>query len=246
MTSETNLESKQGAMNFLCKVNAVEGFDPTPLAVEYTDLNGGTSRMKLPVSVQIGWFWLKYPEGRITVSVKAERDYFVALARIYHHYTDGPDQYLSEASASRGAHPDKPGVSPREWAQTAAIGIALRNAGFGIQFAAAGDTLEGPAVDELSGIVYSGNPEELVTVPPVAPLREMSETTPSPEPEPEDPFEAALKVSCPIAKHKDKTLGDVLKIEPKALLWVANKFTGNPEISAAAKLICDQALQGVS
>lgn len=246
MTSEENLESKQSAMNFLRKVNAVEGFDPTPLAVEYTDLNGGTSRMKLPVSVQIGWFWLKYPEGRITVSAKAERDHFVALARIYHHYTDGADQYLSEASASRGMHPDKPGVSPWEWAQTAAIGIALRNAGFGIQFAAAGDTLEGPAVDELSGIIFSGNPEETSTGTPTAPYEEPAGETPPPAPEPEDPFESALKAPCPIAKYKDKTLGDVLKVEPKALLWVANKFTGNPEISAAAKLICDQALQGVS
>lgn len=246
MTSDINLESKQAAMNFLCKVNAVDGFDPTPLAVEYTDLNGGTSRMKLPVSVQIGWFWLKHPEGRITVSAKAERDHFVALARIYRHYTDGADQYLSEASASRGAHPDKPGVSPREWAQTAAIGIALRNAGFGIQFAAAGDTLEGPAVDELGGIVFSGDPEEMAGDTSSIPDPKTLEQTPPPSEEPEDPFEAALKVPCPIAKYKDKTLGDVLKAEPKALLWVANKFTGNPEISAAAKLICDQALQGVS
>lgn len=39
-------------------------------------------------------------------------------------------------------------MSPREWAQTAAVGIALRNAGFGLQFSAAGDDFPDMAPDE--------------------------------------------------------------------------------------------------
>ena len=107
---------------------------------------------------QMAWFRLKYPEGRIAVTVTAAKDCFVASARIYAHYNLPPDQYLAEATASRGYLPDKPTVSPREWAQTAAVGIALRNAGFGLQFSAAGDSFDTPVVDELGAITWSTAP----------------------------------------------------------------------------------------
>ena len=73
------------------------------------------------------------------------------------------------------------------------------------------------------------------------PLRQPRKPQPQ---EPElSPFEQALKVSCPIAKYSGKTLGEVMQIDPKALYWVATKFTGNAEIVAAAKLICDEAVK---
>ena len=162
MTTD-NTQSKQAAMEALHKINAVEGFDPSALAVEYTDLNstnGGEKRLRLPVMVQIGWFRLKYPEGRIAVSVTVGKECFVATARVYHHYSAPVEQFLAEATASRGYLPDKPTVSPREWAQTAAVGIALRNAGFGLQFGAAGDSFDSPVVDELGSIMWSGNPAD--------------------------------------------------------------------------------------
>ena len=31
--------------------------------------------------------------------------------------------------------------------------------------------------------------------------------------------------------------------DPRAILWVATKFTGDPEVSAAAKLICEQSVE---
>lgn len=106
---------------------------------------------------------LKHPEGRVAVTVTPAKECFIATARIYANYTNPSDQYLAEATASRGYLPDKPTVSPREWAQTAAIGRALQYAGFGLQFAAAGDAFDMPAVDELSGIVWSGeeSPQDL-------------------------------------------------------------------------------------
>ena len=153
------------------------------------------------------------------------------------------DQFLAEATASRGYLPDKPTISPREWAQTAAVGIALRNAGFGLQFGAAGDAFETPAVDELGGIIWTGEPTDVLS-----PNISASPSSPAPSappaaaPQPtETPLEQALKKPCPISKYTGKTLGDVLKMDPKALVWVANKFTGDAEISAAAKLICEQA-----
>lgn len=113
MTTD-NTQSKQAAMEALQKINAVEGFDPSALAVEYTDLNstnGGEKRLRLPVMVQIGWFRLKYPEGRIAVSVTVGKECFVATARVYPHYSAPVEQFLAEATASRGYLPDKPTVS---------------------------------------------------------------------------------------------------------------------------------------
>ena len=88
-------DGKQAALSAIQKINAVEGFDPTPLAVEYVDLNTQEKRSRLPVMAQLAWFRLKYPEGRVSVAVTAAKDCFVATARVYPSYTNPPEQYLS-------------------------------------------------------------------------------------------------------------------------------------------------------
>lgn len=174
----------------------------------------------------------------------------MATARVYPHYSAPVDQFLAEATASRGYLADKPTVSPREWAQTAAVGIALRNAGFGLQFSAAGDAFDTPVVNELGGIMWSGDPADASVESPPSPAPAASAAKAAPAVGPQEPeltpFEKALKMSCPISKYSGKTLGDVLQIDPNALLWVANKFTGDPTISAAAKLICEEAAQTIA
>lgn len=52
--------------------------------------------------IQMAWFRLKYPEGRIAVQVNSAKDCFVATARVYPNYKDAADCYLAEATASRG------------------------------------------------------------------------------------------------------------------------------------------------
>lgn len=241
--SQNNSNDKAAMLAKLSSINQVEGSDPTPFAVEYTDLNTGESRKRLPVMIQMAWFRLKYPEGRIAVQVTPSKDCFVATARIYPSYKDSSDCYLAEATASRGPDASKPSVSPREWAQTAAVGIALRNAGFGLQFNAAGDDFEDIAPDELGAMATDTEtgPEmeqEFSTVStPVVEKRELS---------PKEKLEQAQNTPCPIQKFGGKTLGEVLKLDPKAINWVATKFTGDPEIRAAAKLICEYAVQQVS
>ena len=241
--SQNNSNDKAAGMALIEKINVVEGFDPTPFAVDFTDLNTQETRKRLPVVIQMAWFHMKYPEGKIATTVKAEKECFVATARIYPSYKDGPDAYLAEATASRGYHPEKPSVSPREWAQTAAIGIALRNAGFGLQFAMAGEEMEGIAANEFGqdstiSLPSSGNvpkKTEVTTVSPEEPV--VVELTP------EQKLEVAMKQPCPIAKYNGKTLGDMVTQDPKSLIWLATKYSGSAEISAAAKLICDHALQ---
>ena len=158
MMSQNNTD-KAAMRNVIATINAVEGFDPEPFAVEYADLESGETRKRLPVMIQMAWFRLKYPEGKITTKVTNGKDCFVATARVYPSYKDSGDCYLAEATASRGYLAEKPSVSPREWAQTAAVGIALRNAGFGLQFGMAGEDFPAVAPDEL------GMPEDGTGVP---------------------------------------------------------------------------------
>ncbi len=217
-------------MSAIEKINQVEGFDPAQYAVDYADLSTGETRKRLPVMAQMAWFRLKYPEGRIAVQVSPGKECFVATARIYPSYKDPADCYLAEATASRSFLEDKPSVSPREWAQTAAVGIALRNAGFGLQFSMAGDEFPENANEGLPGET-STDTEPYTVLEPV-----------TPEPTPEEKLEQAMRVPCPIVKFKGKSLGEVLQLEPGAIKWVAEKFTGGEEIKAAAQYIRDYAL----
>ena len=112
-------DEKQAALAAIQQINAVDGFDPSPLAVEYADLNTHEKRLRLPVMGQLAWFWLKHPEGRVAVTVTPAKECFIATARIYANYTNPSDQYLAEATASRGYLPVSRRFPPREWAQTA-------------------------------------------------------------------------------------------------------------------------------
>ena len=250
--SQTSANNSQTAI--LNTIHKVEGFDPTPLAVEYVDLTTQEKRKRLPVMAQLAWFRLKYPEGKIAIAVEAVKDHFVASARVYVSYKDPVECYLSEATASRKYDPLKPTVSPREWAQTAAVGIALRNAGFGLQFGAAGDDFESQVPDEL-GVGAIITPPAVTAPDPVngpqesqTGIVEGAVTEPQEkEPEiveltPEQRFEQACAMVSPIKKHDGKTLGEVLTLEPRAINWLATKFSGDETIKAAAEYICSYAM----
>lgn len=246
--SQNNSNDRAAMLAQIGTINQVNGFDPTPFAVDYADLGTGEERKRLPVMIQMAWFRMKYPEGKIAVQVIPAKDCFVATARVYPSYKDPVDCFLAEATASRGFCEEKPSVSPREWAQTAAVGIALRNAGFGLQFSMAGENFESLAVDELR---MTGE-ERLEQNPDVMPISLAGEV---PEEEytvavdlekeltPEEKLAQAMKVPCPITKFNGKSLGEVLTIDPGAIKWVATKFTGSEEIKAAAQLICNYAMQ---
>lgn len=243
--SLNNSNDKAAMIAKIEEINKVDGFDPAPLAVEFTDLNSSESRKRLPVMAQIAWFRMKYPEGRISVKVDPAKDCFVATARVYPSYKDGPDNYLAEATASRSFQADKPSVSPREWAQTAAVGIALRNAGFGLQFAIAGEEFETLATDEL-GILPAAKTAQKAAEPPEEEYSVEPQTAVPHELTMEEKYEKALAVQCPITKFGGKTLGEVLMMDPNAINWCATKFTGDPAVKEAAQIICEYATQQAS
>ena len=67
--SQNNSNDKAAMLAKIEGINKVDGFDPTPFAVDYTDLETGEVRKRLPVMIQMAWFRMKYPEGRIAVTV---------------------------------------------------------------------------------------------------------------------------------------------------------------------------------
>ena len=243
MMNTSNSDNKTASMEMIGKINVVEGFDPEPFAVEYSDLNTSEKRKRLPVIYQMAWFRLRYPEGKIAVTVEPGKDCFVATARVYPSYKDSPDSFLAEASASRGYCKDKPSVSPREWAQTAAVGIALRNAGFGLQFGMAGEETMDDTIGELMSGNYSEDGDEVPTEVPFA--KTEKEAAPQ-ELTLEQQYEKAVEVRCPISKFSGKTLGDVLLKDPNAIKWLAQKYTKDPEVQKAAQIICDYAMEQAS
>lgn len=124
------------------------------------------------------------------------------------------------------------------------MGIALRNAGYGLQFSMAGEEFESVAADEL-GVTSQAAPaqqtiastEEYTVEEPAVPMRELTM---------EEKYEQALAVPCPISKFKGKSLGEVLGLDPNAIHWCATKFTGDTEVKAAAQIICEYAAQQAS
>ena len=234
-------------INILSTINAVEGFNPEEYAVDYTDLNSKETRKRLPVIAQIAWFRLKYPLGKISLRTEQKGNIFVATARIHPDYKDPVDAYLAEATASRAKCEDIPSVSPREWAQTAAIGIALRNAGFGLQFAMAGESFSANAPDEFALDVGSGaasfgdesGADNTSVNTGGAPA--LSVAVPQKELTPEEKFQLACKVPCTLKKYQGRTLGDVLQLEPSFINYLATKYDGDEKMKEAAKVICEYA-----
>ncbi len=247
-TKESNLEKVR-------TINEVPGFNAECYAIPYTDVNTGEVRRRLPFMPLLAWFRLKYPEGKIASSVTKENDCFIGTARIYCSYKDAQDQYISEATVSRTYCEDKPSVSPREWAQTAAISMALRNAGFGLQFDMVSDDFSATAPNELGGDQSEKKAKAVnsdSSVPPdafAAVSDAIDAQTPSAdsltvpkEPTIDEKYEAACRVPCPIKKYEGRTLGDLITLDPRALKWIAEKYEGNPDTKAAAIIICEYAM----
>lgn len=236
---ETSTKSRDAMLDKISQINAVEGFDPSAFVEEYEGFDGKPIT-GIPVAVQEAWFRLKYPEGRIAVNAEIgpNKDSIVAHARIYKHYTDPDGSYLAEASASRSYSEKAPNVSPREWAQTAAIGIALRHAGFGLQFKVTGEPAL-PITNELPAAGTSAEAEQSI------PGEANHETEALAPPKPVDPLEAAKQTMCPLKKYDGRTLGELVMLDPGFLKWMATKYQNDehPEIPAAARLICEHALK---
>ena len=234
--SQTVSNEIKTSLSAIEKINAVEGFDPSQFAIEYTDLKTNETRKYLPVVIRLAWFRLKYEKGKVSVKVEPEGEGFVATAKVYSDYKDEETMFLAEGTAYRAPLSDG-FVSVRGWAQTAAIGVALRNAGFGLQFDLVGeDVVETMTDGHMASAVVTSEKENAAVSGSKAQEAHPRELTS------EERFRLASQKPCPIVKYNGRTLGDMIMLDPNALKWVAEKYTGDETIKEAAKYLCDYAV----
>jgi len=251
------------------ELNRVDGFDPTKVMRRIVEpLEDGTSseRCYLDVAYRKLWFRLKYPQGAIKKFVREITDQFAIVeAKVYLDRSDPADNYIANAIVKRYFNPeDKLGDKYLELAETAAVGRALADAGFGIQFADSSESMDPNVVDTPVGLpqgvkVNTITGEVMQTPQPTAPAAANAETkntgnnlaaqtavpmnSPAPSFTMEMPMEAimpmmtldyATKFIVDCGVYKGKTLGQVAMEKPSALEWYVNSYKGKNNILRAA------------
>ena len=118
------------------RLSAVDGFDPKQYARTIRDADGQES-LYLDVQYRKMWFRLCNPTGKIVKKICTfDGNLAVVEARIYLDRNDAPENFVSNAYAQRFNDPNNPEYGTRylESAETAAVGRALADAGYGLQF----------------------------------------------------------------------------------------------------------------
>lgn len=116
-------------------LNGVEGFDPRKY-MRIIQEEGGKVTYYLDVAFRKLWFRLKYPEGKVVKKIlKLTDQVAIVEAKVYLNRSDAEDNFVSNAFAQKFfSSEDTFGSKYVELAETAAVGRALTDAGFGLQF----------------------------------------------------------------------------------------------------------------
>ncbi len=136
-------------------LNRVEGFNPMELARILTK-EGQEDQLYLDVKYRKLWFRLVYPLGKIVSSIRSfTENMAIVEARIYLDKCDEQENYIANAFSQKFRTSD-PNFGDKflELAETAAVGRALSDAGFGLQFADVGEADDPMQVD--AGIQVPG------------------------------------------------------------------------------------------
>lgn len=140
-------------------LNKVEGFDPRKY-MRVIQQEGQTGKYYLDVAFRKLWFRLKYPEGKIVKKIlKLTDQVAIVEARVYLNRNDAEENFISNALAQKYMTADGQfGNKFVELAETAAVGRALSDAGFGLQFADKEEDID-PEVTEapFDSQLLSGN-----------------------------------------------------------------------------------------
>ena len=125
------------------ELNKVEGFNPLDYARQITDANGNPS-LYLDVQYRKMCFRLANPNGKIVKKIcNFDGNLAVVKAKVYLDKNDSEENFVSNAFAQRFADASNMEYGSRylESAETAAVGRALADAGYGLQFCAESDML---------------------------------------------------------------------------------------------------------
>ena len=117
-------------------LNHVEGFEPRKY-MRQIQKEGEPVRLYLDVAYRKLWFRLCHPQGKIVKKIlKLTDQVAIVEARVYLHHDDPEDNFIANALAQKYLTQDEQfGSKFVELAETAAVGRALSDAGFGLQFA---------------------------------------------------------------------------------------------------------------
>ena len=136
-------------------LNRIEGFNPMELARTLSK-EGQEDQLYLDVKYRKLWFRLVHPLGKIVSSIRSfTENMAIVEARIYLDKCDAEENYIANAFSQRFRTND-PNFGDKflEMAETAAVGRALSDAGFGLQFADVGEENDPMQVD--AGIQIPG------------------------------------------------------------------------------------------
>ena len=243
-----NMEENIRIINSL---NAVEGFDPSAFLRKLQNENG-EEQLYLDVKYRKLWFRLKYPLGKIKKRIiKLENDYAIIESRVYLDRNDNDESYISCAIAQRWrSEDDIYGKRYVETAETASVGRALADAGFGIQFSEPEGEKDINPVDSPITISNSTNntvpiedeslPDNIHTT--SANKKEISESMPVEDIMNIMTVDDAKNLVVPMGFYKGKTLGELCIEKPSAINWYIDSYSGkNNILRAAAKILIDAA-----
>ncbi|MFR1885530.1 hypothetical protein [Blautia sp.] len=134
--SETINTTMYDRVDEVRNLNRIEGFDPRQYMRNLTG-SDGTVKQYLDVVYRKLWFRLKNPDGKIVKKLlKLTEQTAIVEARVYLNKTDPEDSYIASAFAQKFSNQDEQfGAKFLELAETAAVGRALADAGYGLQFA---------------------------------------------------------------------------------------------------------------
>ena len=132
MSEQTYMYEQETAVAAL---HQVEGFDPRKY-MRLIQKEDQSSRYYLDVAYRKLWFRLCYPEGKIVKTIRSiTAQMAIVEARVYLNKNDPDDSYVANAFAQKFREDSEIGQKYVELAETAAVGRALSDAGFGLQFA---------------------------------------------------------------------------------------------------------------
>lgn len=148
MKEMTGAVTMYDAVEEIKNLNWVQGFDPRQYMRTITS-DSGVTKQYLDVVYRKLWFRLKNPDGKIVKKlIKLTEQTAIVEARVYLHKDDTEDSFISNALAQKFFSQDEQfGNKFLELAETAAVGRALADAGYGLQFADLEGELDPNVVD---------------------------------------------------------------------------------------------------
>ncbi len=247
----------------IAELNHVEGFEPRSVMREIGSDQNKT--LYLDVLFRKLWFRLKNPNGRISKKIiKLTDQLAVVEARVYLDKDDGEENFLANAFGLRFYNADGEfGSKYLEMAETAAAGRALADAGYGSQFADAGDEYDQVQVD--AGVSQleehsTGCPTEDKETAVAAVFPEAAPAASSTAPPPTKPsytmdmeveqiksmmtLEEAMNLTISAGSFKGRPLGQTAAEKPSCLSWFMTGYKGPDNIlRAAATLLYESAME---